>query len=134
MDTTGTEVKDSVEASNEEEASQKIKAMGYFVTKLTATQAKGGGGAKKKKKGKSRKTFVIGGVSQKSLTVFTRQLSTLQDAGLPILRSLRILEKQMKPGALKNSLIDVVEDVESWMTLSESMARHPKCFSRLYVN
>jgi type IV pilus assembly protein PilC len=135
MDTTGTEVKDSVDASNEEEASQKIKAMGYFVTKLTATAASKGGGAKKKKKaGKSRKTFVIGGVSTKGLTIFTRQLSTLQDAGLPILRSLRILEKQMKPGALKNSLIDVVEDVESGMTLSEAMAKHPKCFSRLYVN
>jgi len=135
MDTTGTEVKDSVDASNEEEASQKIKAMGYFVTKLTAAAGKGGGGAKKKKKtGKSRKTFTMGGVSTKALTVFTRQLSTLQDAGLPILRSLRILEKQMKPGVLKNSLIDVVEDVESGMTLSESMAKHPKCFSRLYVN
>ena len=134
MDTTGTEVKDSVEAGNEEEASQKIKAMGYFVTKLTAIQGKGAKGGKKKKAGKSRKTFVMGGVSQKGLTIFTRQLSTLQDAGLPVLRSLRILEKQMKPSALKNSLIDVVEDVESGMTLSESMAKHPKCFDRLYVN
>ena len=134
MDTTGTEVKDSVEAGNEEEASQKIKAMGYFVTKLTAIQGKGAKGNKKKKAGKSRKTFVMGGVSQKGLTIFTRQLSTLQDAGLPVLRSLRILEKQMKPSALKNSLIDVVEDVESGMTLSESMAKHPKCFDRLYVN
>ena len=133
MDTTGTEVKDSVEAGNEEEASQKIKAMGYFVTKLTAIAGKGSKG-KKKKVGKSRKTFVLGGVSQKMLTIFTRQLSTLQDAGLPVLRSLRILEKQMKPSALKNSLIDVVEDVESGMTLSESMAKHPKCFDRLYVN
>ncbi len=133
MDTTGTEVKDSVEAGNEEEASQKIKAMGYFVTKLTAVAGKGAKG-KKKKAGKSRKTFVMGGVSQKMLTIFTRQLSTLQDAGLPVLRSLRILEKQMKPSALKNSLIDVVEDVESGMTLSESMAKHPKCFDRLYVN
>ena len=73
-------------------------------------------------------------MSQKGLTIFTRQFSTLQDAGLPVLRSLRILEKQMKPGVLKNSLIDVVEDVESGMTLSEAFARHPKCFDRLYVN
>lgn len=134
LDTSGGEVKDAVEASNEEEASQKIKAMGYFVTKLTAVQAKGGGKKGKKKQGKSRKTFTIGGVSQKMLTIFTRQLSTLQDAGLPVLRSLRILEKQMKPSALKNSLIDVVEDVESGMTLSEAFAKHPKCFDRLYVN
>ncbi len=135
LDTAGAEVKDSVEATNEEEASQKIKAMGYFVTKLTtAAQGKGKKGKKGKKTGKSRKTFVIGGVKQKSLCTFTRQFSTLQDAGLPVLRSLRILEKQMKPGALKNALIDVVEDVESGQTLSEALGRHPKCFDRLYVN
>lgn len=133
LDTSGQEVKDSVDATNEEEASQKIKAMGYFVTKLTAAQQKGGKKGKKKT-GKSRKTFVIGGVSQKMLCIFTRQFSTLQDAGLPVLRSLRILEKQMKPSALKNALIDVVEDVESGSTLSESLGRHPKCFDRLYVN
>ena len=113
MDTSGTEVKDSIDAANEEEAQQKVKAMGYFVTKLTAVQGKGGGAKKKKKNAKSRKTFAIGGVSMKMLTIFTRQLSTLQDAGLPVLRSLRILEKQMKPSVLKNALIDVVEDVES---------------------
>src|SRR5437763_1340141 len=133
LDTSGAEVKDSIEATNEEEASQKIKAMGYFVTKLTASA--GGGKAKKKKKtGKSRKTFTIGGVSQKMLVTFTRQFSTLQDAGLPVLRSLRILERQMKPSVLKNALIDVVDDVESGASLSEAMAKHPKCFSRLYVN
>ena len=134
LDTTGKEVKDSVDATNEEEASQKIKSMGYFVTKLTAGAAAAGKKGKKKKTGKSRKTFTIGGVSNKMLCTFTRQFSTLQDAGLPILRSLRILEKQMKPSSLKNSLIDVVEDVESGMTLSESMAKHPRCFDRLYVN
>ncbi|MGL6076444.1 MAG: type II secretion system F family protein [Fimbriiglobus sp.] len=133
LNTSGQEVKESVEAANEEEASQKIKAMGYFVTKLTAVQGKGAKG-KKKKAGKSRKTFTIGGVSQKMLTIFTRQFSTLQDAGLPVLRSLRILEKQMKPSVLKNALIDVVEDVESGMTLSEAFGRHPKAFDRLYVN
>jgi type IV pilus assembly protein PilC len=134
MDTAGSEVKDSVEASNEEEASQKIKAMGYFVTKLSAVQGGKGGAKKKKKTGKSRKTFTIGGVKQKQLCTFTRQFSTLQDAGLPVLRSLRILEKQMKPSVLKNALIDVVEDVESGSTLSEALGKHPKAFDRLYVN
>ena len=135
LDTAGKEVKDSVDATNEEEASQKIKSMGYFVTKLTAGAAsKSAKNAKKKKTGKSRKTFTIGGVSNKMLCTFTRQFSTLQDAGLPVLRSLRILEKQMKPSTLKNSLIDVVDDVESGMTLSEAMGKHPRCFDRLYVN
>src|SRR5262245_49924072 len=114
MDTSGSEVKDSIEALSEEEAQQKIKQMGYFVTKITEVA-----GSKKKKdkttqqKGKRKKgqTFTIGGVSGKQLCTFTRQFSTLQDAGLPVLRSLKILEHQMKPGVLKNALIDVVDDV-----------------------
>src|SRR6266487_1386004 len=116
LDTSGNEVKDSVEASNETEAQQKVKSMGYLVTKLTA-MAGGKGTKKKKKTGKSRKTFTIGGVKQKQLVTFTRQFSTLQDAGLPVLRSLRILERQMPPSALKNAMIDVVEDVESGSAL-----------------
>jgi type IV pilus assembly protein PilC len=134
MDTAGSEVKDSVDAPSEEEAQQKIKQMGYFVTKITEVSA-----AKKRKektKGprKRKKTFTIGGVSNKQLCTFTRQFSTLQDAGLPVLRSLKILEKQMRPGVLKNSLIDVVDDVESGSTLSEAFGKHPKAFDRLYVN
>ncbi len=135
MDTSGGEVKDSIEANNEEEAQQKIRQMGYFVTKITEMAgAKKGKKAAKKGGKKKGQTFTIGGVSTKALCTFTRQFSTLQDAGLPLLRSLRILEGQMKPGVLKNALIDVVDDVESGITLSEAFAKHPKCFDRLYVN
>jgi type IV pilus assembly protein PilC len=137
MDTSGSEVKDSVEAVSEEEAQQKIKQMGYFVTKITEVA----GGKKRKDKAgkvvgrrKKGQVFTIGGVSTKQLCTFTRQFSTLQDAGLPVLRSLKILEHQMKPGVLKNALIDVVDDVESGSTLSEAFAKHPRCFDRLYVN
>src|SRR6266480_3139510 len=131
MDTTGGEVKDSVEALSEEEAQQKIKQMGYFVTKIAEVQTgkkKGAKGAKQPGKKKKGQVFTIGGVSSKKLCTFTRQFSTLQDAGLPVLRSLKILEHQMKPGVLKNALIDVVDDVESGSTLSEAFAKHPKCF------
>jgi type IV pilus assembly protein PilC len=134
MDTSGQEVKDSVDAPSEEEAQQKIKQMGYFVTKITEVST----AKKKKEKAKGgrrkKKSFTIGGVSTKQLCTFTRQFSTLQDAGLPVLRSLKILERQMKPGVLKNSLMDVVDDVESGSTLSEAFGKHPKCFDRLYVN
>lgn len=133
MDTTGTEVKDSVDAATEEEAQQKIRQMGYFVTKITEV-ANRKATAKKKGGKKKKKSFSIGGVSSKALCTFTRQFSTLQDAGLPILRSLRILEGQMKPGLLKNAITDVIEDVESGATLSEAFNKHPKCFDRLYVN
>src|SRR4051794_13844033 len=135
MDTSGGEVKDQVEAATEEEAQQKIRQMGYFVTKIAEVAGKGGKGKKKGGKRKRKgQTFTIGGVSGKKLCTFTRQFSTLQDAGLPVLRSLRILEGQMKPGSLKNALIDVVDDVESGATLSEAFAKHPRCFDRLYVN
>jgi type IV pilus assembly protein PilC len=143
MDTTGGEIKDTIDATNEEEAQQKIRQLGYFVTRLTEVAAKTGGGkkgGKDKKKaapkqaGKRQKTFTLGGVPTKVLCTFTRQFSVLQDAGLPVLRSLKILEGQMKPGALKNSLIDIVDDVESGCTLSEAFGKHPKAFDRLYVN
>jgi type IV pilus assembly protein PilC len=107
------------------------------VTKIAESAAKGGKGGKKgpvKGSRKHKKVMTIGGVGAKELTTFTRQFSTLQDAGLPVLRSLRILEYQLKPGVLKNALIDVVEDVESGSTLHEAFAKHPKCFDRLYVN
>jgi type IV pilus assembly protein PilC len=134
MDTTGSEVKDSVDAQSEEEAQQKIRQMGYFVTKLTETAGKKARAKAKKGGRKKGQTFTIGGVSSKQLCTFTRQFSTLQDAGLPVLRSLKILEGQMRPGVLKNALIDVVDDVESGSTLSEAFAKHPRCFDRLYVN
>ncbi len=132
MDATGQEIKDVIEASSEEEAQATIRQMGYFVTKLTEKKAKKA--VAKKKGGKSGKTFAFGRVKSKVLTTFTRQLSILQDAGLPILRSLRILQQQAKPGQLRNCLMDVCEEIESGATLSEAMAKSPKAFNRLYCN
>ncbi|WP_339733556.1 type II secretion system F family protein [uncultured Gimesia sp.] len=142
MDNTGLEVKDTIEAPSEAEAQTLIKEKGFFVTKIAekgrgkkqkkGAATKGGGG--KKAGGAKKGGFSIGGVRSKQLTAFTRQLSTLQDAGLPILRSLRILEAQAKPGPLKASLDGVIEDIESGNTLSEAMAKQPKCFDNLYVN
>jgi len=136
MDHTGKEVKDTIDASTQEEAQQLIRQKGFFVTKI-GERAKGGKKADKRKKAAGRrkkKAFTIGRIKTKHLCTFTRQLSTLQDAGLPLLRSLKILEGQCKPGVLKNSLQDVVEDIESGSTLSEAMVKHPKAFDRLYCN
>src|SRR5262249_34828547 len=108
-----------------------IRQAGYFVTKISVKKARKQ--AEAKAAGKKR-SFAIGGVSTKTLTLFTRQLSILQDAGLPILRSLRILEQQQKPGRFKNSLMDVCDEIEGGATLSEAMAKAPKAFDRLYVN
>lgn len=138
MDNTGREVKDTIDASTQEEAQQLIRQKGFFVTKISErskAKKKGPAGAKKGsgRKGK-KKSFTIGRISTKQLCTFTRQLSTLQDAGLPILRSLKILHGQSKPGVLKNSLEDVVEDIESGATLSDAFAKHPKAFDKLYCN
>src|SRR6185436_16317779 len=132
MDSTGQEIKDVIEAPTEAEAQATIRQMGYFVTKITVKQER----KKKEAKtgGKKQRGFAIGGVSSKNITTFTRQLSILQDAGLPILRSLRILEGQQKPGRLKNSLMDVCDEIEGGATLSEAMSKSPKAFDRLYVN
>ncbi len=133
MDAAGQEIKDVIEAPTEAEATATIKQMGYYVTKIGVKKgkAKKAAGAAGNKKGK---TFVIGGVPQKVLTAFTRQLSILQDAGLPILRSLKILEGQCKPGRMKNALIDTCDEIEGGSTLSEAMNKSPKVFDRLYVN
>src|SRR3954451_18176115 len=138
MDHTGREVKDSIDASTQEEAQQLIRQKGFFVTKIaerTKAAKKGKTAAKKKGGGRGKKkSFTIGKISTKQLCTSTRQLSTLQDAGLPILRSLKILEGQCKPGVLKNALGDVVEDIESGATLSDAFAKHPKAFDKLYCN
>ncbi len=131
LDNTGQEIRDVIEATSQEEAQATIRQMGYFVTKISVKKVKK---AAAEKKGGRKRAFAIGGVKQKVLTAFTRQLSILQDAGLPILRSLRILEAQSKPGRMKNCLMDVCDEIEGGSTLSEAMTKAPKAFDRLYVN
>jgi type IV pilus assembly protein PilC len=137
LNSSGQEVKDEVEAPTKEEAVAKVRSLGYFPTKVVEKSGKKRLAAKKGAAGPKKRKAAgtgFGWVSTKSLTQFTRQLSTLQDAGLPILRSIKILEQQQKPGMLKNSLKQVGEDVEGGATLSEAMARHTKVFNKLYSN
>lgn len=137
LNASGQEIKDEVEAPSKEEAVSKVRGLGYFPTKVVEKVDKKRLAAKKAAGGASRRKAAgtgLGWVNTKQLTTFTRQLSTLQDAGLPILRSIRILEQQQKPGMLRSVLKQVTEDVEGGATLSEAMARHPKAFNRLYCN
>jgi type IV pilus assembly protein PilC len=136
MNAAGQEVKAEIEAANTEEAISRIREQGLFPTKVKAKAGKKKAGAAEVAKVGKRPAGAggfIGKVSQKKLTQFTRQLATLQDAGLPILRSLKILEQQQKPGLLRNVIKEVAEDVEGGTTLSEGMGKHPKAFDRLYV-
>ncbi|MHC5023837.1 MAG: type II secretion system F family protein [Planctomycetota bacterium] len=137
LNSAGKPQKGTVEATSSEEAIQQIKRQGYFPTSVREQKVKTGvaGRAAKVKKAKKKGgglTIAIGGVGAKKVTTFTRQLSTLQDAGLPLLRSIQILENQQKPGLLKSILSQVSEDIEAGTTLSDAMAKHPKAFDRLY--
>ncbi len=139
MSTSGQEVKEEIEASSPDDAIAKIRAKKLFPTKVKEKAAKKG-----LKKGKAdapealvakrKMPISIGGVPRKQLVLFTRQLSTLQDAGLPILRSLQILEDQNKPGLMKAIVGGVADEVEGGGTLSDAMSKYPKAFDKLYVN
>src|SRR5688500_18449183 len=137
MNASGQEVKDEVEAGTSEEAIQKIRAKGQYPTKVREkagkkrVQKKAGGGSQVKTR---KMPISFGGVPRKQLVSFTRQLSTLQDAGLPILRSLQILEKQQKAGLLKAIVGGVADEVEAGGSLSDAMAKYPKAFDKLYTN
>ena len=140
MNSVGQSVKGEVDATTSEEAIAKVRAMGNYPTKVKERAAR----AKAKTPGRpnaaasattgSGKRKRVGGVSNKLRTQFTRQLATLINAGLPILRSLRILEQQQKPGPMRLAIRYVAEDVESGSTMSEAMGRSPKVFDRLYTN
>jgi len=139
MNSVGQSTKGSVEAASSEEAITKVRAMGHFPTKI---KEKSGGGKARAAKSRGPGTGPapragarkVGKVPIKKLTQFTRQLSTLQDAGLPILRSLRILEDQQKPGMMRIAIRLIAEDVEAGTSLSDSMSKHPKAFDHLFTN
>ena len=156
MDSKGTETKGVLEVATQNEAINRVKEMGFFPTKIvemdkekqdkkTASKDKdkdkgakpAGKAPAKKKKGKDIQInipFLSGKVKSKVLTTFTRQLATLVDAGLPLLRGLRVLEKQEKNVTLKNIINELAISIEGGSTFSEGLAQHPKVFNRLYVN
>ncbi|MHC4323520.1 MAG: type II secretion system F family protein, partial [Planctomycetota bacterium] len=133
LDAQGVEVKDEIEALSQKEAISKIRNMGYFPTKVRASGAAKKPGARAGAKPAKRRG-AAGRIKIKNITQFARQLSTLQDAGLPILRSLRILEEQQKSGTFKRVIGYVADDIEGGSTLSEALGRHPRAFDRLLVS
>ena len=146
MDSRGKETKGTLEVGSQNEAINRVKEMGLFPTKVVEadkTKDKAGskskapaqGGARKKKGQINIKIPGLGGkVKSKVLTTFTRQLATLVDAGLPLLRGLRVLAKQERNPTLKRVLGELAAAIEGGSTFSESLAQHPKIFNRLFVN
>ncbi|NLH74794.1 MAG: type II secretion system F family protein [Verrucomicrobia bacterium] len=146
MDSRGKETKGTLEVANQNEAITRLKEMGFFPTKVVeAEKPKEKGGKKGKpapaagerKKGKGINInipFLGGKVGTKVMTAFTRQLATLVDAGLPLLRGMRVLERQERNPTLKQIIGEMAVAIEGGSTFSEALAQHPKVFNRLYVN
>src|SRR5438045_3992997 len=149
MDSRGKETKGTLDVANQNEAISRLKEMGYFPTKVTvADKAKDKPDKKTKAatpdaKGRKRGggfninikiPGLSGKVKPKVLTTFTRQLATLVDAGLPLLRGMRVLEKQERNAVLRRIIGELATSIEGGSTFSEALAQHPKVFNRLCVN
>lgn len=151
MDSRGKETKGTLDVSSQNEAIGRLKEMGFFPTKVVEVekakkekpeakqQSRPGKAAAPKGKGLSVNLNIkipglSGRVKAKTLTAFTRQLATLVDAGLPLLRGMRVLEKQEPSPTLKGIIGDLSFSIEGGSTFSEGLAQHPKVFNRLYVN
>src|ERR1700682_4186008 len=148
MDSHGKESRGTLEVGSQNEAIGRIKEMNLFPTKIVESDKekpdkKAGGKAPgrpgaKKKKGAGSINIKIPGLSgkvkSKVLTTFTRQLATLVDAGLPLLRGARVLEKQERTATLKGIIGELALSIEGGSTFSEGLAQHPKVFNRLFIN
>jgi type IV pilus assembly protein PilC len=146
MDSRGKETKGTLEVNTQNEAITRLKEMGYFPTKVVEAdkpkekvEKKAGGARPGAKRGGGLNINIkipglSGRVKPKVLTTFTRQLATLVDAGLPLLRGLRVLERQEKNPTLRGVLNDLALAIEGGSTFSEALAQHPKVFNRLYVS
>lgn len=143
LDAKGEQANGTVSAATEAEAIQKLRAQGLYPTQINEEGKASGGSkakapAKSKAKGKSSFNKSLGktggSIKAKILMVFTRQLATLIDSGLPLLRSLTVLGKQEPNPTLKATISSLADSVQGGSTFSESLAQHPKIFNKLYVN
>ena len=149
LDSRGQESTGTLEAGTSNEVIAHLRQSGYFPTSVVEEGKGGAPKAAKAGKGKAVKAaaaqkpatekkqivlFKKTTVKAKILMIFTRQLATLIDAGLPLLRGLTVLSKQEKDLVLKGTINHLADAVQSGSTFSESLAQHPKIFNKLYIN
>ncbi len=125
-DRTGSTQKGQIEAENEAAVRLQLRAKRIIPTRIRL-------------KPKSIFSAQIGGARQQKITpkdvvIFTRQFSTMIDAGLPLVQGLEILASQQANKSFKQVLIDIKETVEGGSTLADALKKHPKVFDELYVN
>ncbi|OGV36422.1 MAG: pilus assembly protein PilC [Lentisphaerae bacterium GWF2_49_21] len=143
MDTVGKEIKGCLEAASEQAVNLTLKEQGLFLTAVSeGSSKKPAKMARAEVKGGSKGSMMAGlnlsfgqpGLKRKDLMIFTRQLSILLDAGLPLVQSLRILEDQSTNKAEKNILGNSARYIEEGLTFSEALTQNPKSFDKLYIN
>ncbi len=149
-DSTGAEQRGTVEAGDRNLAIAAVRAQGLMPTALgevkTAApkhpaKAPAASGAQKKgglnrdiKINIKLPSFLRGRIKTKVLTQFTRQLATLVNAGLPLMRGLEVLKKQQRDPQLLEALSGISENIAAGGTFSESLTAYPKIFDKLYIN
>ena len=146
MDASGKSQKGRKEAASEEEVVNFLKNQGLFPTSIksadktvekSAAKPKPGAPAKAKAKGGGINLNISLGpavINEKDLTVLTRQLAILLDAGLPLIRSLKTLSRQATNPVVRTTLDETAVSVEGGSTFSEALGQHPKSFDKLYLN
>jgi type IV pilus assembly protein PilC len=120
----GRKLKGEIDAANEAIALNQLKKRNFTVKKLKP----------KPKDIFENISFLKPRVTKKDLVVFTRQFSTMIDAGLPLVQGLTILAEQSENPTFKSILKEITKDVEGGSTLAEAMKKHPKVFDDLFVN
>ena len=117
----GQTVQGTLDAANEGDVVNELRSRGFLIMEIRK--------AKDTKVTKSRKK-----VSADDVVTFTRQMSTMIDAGLPLLQSLNIMTEQLDNLNFREIIREVASDIESGSSLSEAMAKHPKAFDKLYCS
>ena len=151
-DASGAERRGTVEAGDRSAAIAAVRAQGLLPTALgevkgtaaapAAKKAAKGAKAPAKKAGPKKDiqiniklpNFLRGRIKTKVLTQFTRQLATLVNAGLPLMRGLEVLKRQMKDPQMVEALNGISENIAAGGTFSEALTAYPKIFDKLYVN
>ncbi|PWU14285.1 MAG: pilus assembly protein PilC [Verrucomicrobia bacterium] len=143
VDPQGLEMRGSLDVTDQSEALRRIKEMGLFPTRVLEAAVGRTRLARTQTKGKRARRILTGSISIPGfggrvkpavLTVFTRQLATLVEAGMPLLRGLRTLQEQEANRTLKGAIGDIASAIEGGNSLTEAVSMHPKIFNRLYVN
>ncbi|TAE91673.1 MAG: type II secretion system F family protein [Verrucomicrobia bacterium] len=138
MDAKGEQSSGVIEAANESDALARLRQKGLYPTQISEagqTAKKTAKKASAKSAGKGSAKGKTGGtIKPKVLMIFTRQLATLIDSGLPLLRGLTVLGKQEPNPVLRATIDSLGDSVQGGSTFSESLAQHPKIFNKLYVN